>query len=568
MSISENKTEKEKGSRDPKHLNIFSIIRPLTLSVLFILLSFQLSASSKKGYVIEIITSQYKNEMAYLSLHKGDKKLVIDSCLISSRGKAKFKSKKNYLMGEYEIGTKEQPFFRLFFSHSELYYKEKIELGSIDKTIGPYPEVIKHQGSEENAIYLKYQQMLNGQWKNYSSGDEFADHLIEIIKQGIELEGSIVKQYFLFQFPEQADGKTEIIEQILNDKRLINTSILHTYLKNQLNIFNNYSPDDIILLCDVIIQKSREAEIQIYLAYTIFEHFYNSNIMGHESVSVHIADNYFLNDRLKWPDEGGMQLLKLFADFNRSSLIGMNAPSIALYTPTFEKVSITDVTSPYKILYFYNDNCSVCKAETPRLIELLSDIESDYSLFFIYTESDQQRMTEYNNQIKELLIESGNGSESIYFLWDPASESGYERLYSVLRTPQLFLLDDNNTIIGRNLSADNLLTLIEENNSKKNEYPELFDSLFNDKNENEIKEIVDYFYITTYNDPRLYREIMYQLYLYFDTINNDSYKEGLDYLVKKYIIEKSYFWENESINGAKITGSDFIDQLKRTHLTK
>lgn len=491
---------------------------------------------------LTVVSDELKGVQLYLNIHRGAHIYPVDSAILSSKGKAVFKLASAPKAGEYSIATKDSLLYRLFFSTSQN-IREYIDLSDINK----------QKGGIENRIFLTYQQMIADKWREYQNSEQFAEELLSVIKEGLSLEGTLLQIYLLYQFPQQSEENRDIVDLLLNDPRLLNTSILHSFVKNQLTAINSYPIDDIILFCDLFISKSRDSEIKTTLAYLMFEYFYNSNVMGHESVAIHIADNYFLNDYLKWPDEGGLELMKLFTEFNRHSLLGMTAPDITLFTPDFDRISILDSPSEYKILYFYNDNCSTCKHETPRLISTLNGYDN-FSLYLIYTESDFQRMSDYNSSIEERLDTLRDKSTvNVTFLWDPASESGYEKLFSVLRTPQLFLLDRENRVIGRDLSSENLKTILDALIADKNEEIELFKTLFIGASVDEAIVRIDYLYNSLTSDPVLFRDLFYHLYFWLKETDLGDEKAVFRYLAQQYILQKTYLWR---------ANSDFVDKVK------
>jgi hypothetical protein len=69
--------------------------------------------------------------------------------------------------------------------------------------------------------------------------------------------------------------------------------------------------------------------------------------MGHEAVAVHIADNWFLNGRLKLENENLYPILYTYAEFNRSSLVGCDAPALLMEDAEGNPVDVRSVAAPY-----------------------------------------------------------------------------------------------------------------------------------------------------------------------------------------------------------------------------
>ncbi|HRR49819.1 MAG TPA: redoxin domain-containing protein, partial [Bacteroidales bacterium] len=216
------------------------------------------------------------------------------------------------------------------------------------------------------------------------------------------------------------------------------------------------STDSLNAACDYLINISQDTAIQAHIAGHLFNKFYSSPIMGMESVAIHIAKNYFLNKKLNWRGDDGMLFLRLFVEFNENSLIGMKAPELILPDTSGNLHSLRNLDAEYTIIYFYDTDCSLCKKELPKIIEVSNKFKGyDLHIYAVYTQSDVNNLKQF---IKE---EFPKSIDNWTFVWDPDFKSGFHKLYNVLKTPQIFLLDRDKKIIGRNLdhtSLDQLLS--------------------------------------------------------------------------------------------------------------
>ena len=82
--------------------------------------------------------------------------------------------------------------------------------------------------------------------------------------------------------------------------------------------------------CDFLIESSSDSLVRQFVAETIFNHFADSKVMGAENVAVHVFDKWFLSGLVKMQDNNDFVTAKVFADFNRESLLGRNAPAFAI----------------------------------------------------------------------------------------------------------------------------------------------------------------------------------------------------------------------------------------------
>lgn len=201
--------------------------------------------------------------------------------------------------------------------------------------------------------------------------------------------------------------------------------------------------DFIIGNCD---SASREE-----VAVKVFEHFRNSHLMGDENVAVHVAD--------KWIQ--GNSEISLYADFNRSSLLGAKAP--LLPEAGLESFSKDKPT----ILWFYDTDCAKCKLESVKLEDFFLR-RSDCELITFYTGDNPQKW-------KEFISSHFSTVSSARHLCDFSESSDFRKLYSVTATPRMFLIDKEGIIVGRMLDTESLEKLLDERKAReKQAVTELF----------------------------------------------------------------------------------------------
>ncbi|MCF0177238.1 MAG: redoxin domain-containing protein, partial [Bacteroidales bacterium] len=222
--------------------------------------------------------------------------------------------------------------------------------------------------------------------------------------------------------------------------------------------------DSIIHKCDLLIAEGENAENQSKIAGLIFDYFTSSPIMGADGVAVHIADNYFLNKKLSWPNASSYPALFTFAEFNRESLIGNRAPSLDIEDIDGNSLSIPKGEKGLSLLYFFDDHCASCAKETPAIASFLQhyDGAQPLTLYAVYTQSDKESWKKYADLHFNSIT---NPQVRVYNLWDPEATSSFHMKYGVLSTPRLFLVDQENRIVGRMLDSKAIVTMIENDNN-------------------------------------------------------------------------------------------------------
>lgn len=208
--------------------------------------------------------------------------------------------------------------------------------------------------------------------------------------------------------------------------------------------------------CDLLIDSAKDSVLRRHIALKIYDHYLESPVMGDEAVAIHLTDKWFSPGLI---DMGGDEVLlnaKVYADFNRQSLLGMKAPSLVMATPEGDSVRVGGPSGRYRVLFFYDTDCSKCRLETILLRSKLSSKDWPIDFYAIYTGVDAAKWKEW----RESKFNASAGLTRIIHLWDPEISSDYQMKYGVIRTPRMFLIDRSGTIIGRGLDTQALDQLL------------------------------------------------------------------------------------------------------------
>ena len=166
--------------------------------------------------------------------------------------------------------------------------------------------------------------------------------------------------------------------------------------------------------CDFLIESTSDSLLRQFVALDIYGHYRDSKIMGAENVAVHIYDRWFASGAVEMKDEADLSEARAFADFNRRSLIGEKAPSIYMETMDGEVLDVfgpEDGMGSFRILYFYDTDCSKCALETSMLRKLLTNHDYPVELYAIYVGDDRQAWNDY--AAGQLSVDGA------IHLWDP-----------------------------------------------------------------------------------------------------------------------------------------------------
>ena len=207
--------------------------------------------------------------------------------------------------------------------------------------------------------------------------------------------------------------------------------------------------------CDFMISAAGDTLTRSHIAQKLYDHYLNSKVMGDEAVAIYLYDNWFAPGTVRFDSDIDLLNARVFADFNRRSLIGMSAPELELEDIPGRK-AVFPASGRQTVLFFYDSSCSKCNMTAILLRYLLQ--EDDWNLDFcaVYTGTDRSAWESF---VSEQLDFDAPGVR-IFNLWDPELASDFQRKYGVLSTPALFLIDHYGVITGRRLDPVALKQLL------------------------------------------------------------------------------------------------------------
>lgn len=311
--------------------------------------------------------------------------------------------------------------------------------------------------------------------------------------------------------------------------------------------------------CDFLIESTSDSLLRQFVALDIYGHYLDSKIMGAENVAVHVYDKWFSSGAVEMRDEAELSEARAFADFNRRSLIGEKAPSIYMETldgSALEVFGPEDGMGSFRILYFYDTDCSKCALETSMLRKLLTNHEYPVELYAIYVGDDRQAWNDY--AAGQLSVDGA------MHLWDPSLVSDFQKKYGVTQTPRLFLVAPDGIILGRSLDVNALQTLLDgifaprtlEYGTSESEalYDGIFSASGGQPSEGEVKGISDYIADRTLarGDTLLFRQMAGDYLYYLVSHSGEGVKEGLRYHIDRNILSRNV-WKSPD-DSLKVVG--------------
>lgn len=471
-------------------MKVLSVFAPLLISIFFT--NCQLaSANHLENAEINLQIEGASSTWVYLQgVHKNVKSKV-DSTWLDAEGKGFFKYDIPLDQGYYEVVLAENVSFPILLDQDQTF--------SLKTNMEQLVRNMEVQGSEENGLLYKNLQL------DFDLQDRFQVEVLEIQQRGEQqLDQNLIDQlrnkYFaekaaflnnifreypnaLFTKYEKARQDPQHLYIILNDpnldpvqknervlsafwdqvdfsdERLLHTPVIFDKLWQY---FNQFVPDQTeikIQAADVLMEKVMDQPAFYAFFASWLTDDYLPPITGQmdpDALYVHMVNTYLTEKRATWVDSLQIQAW-LFRAKNRSvNLIGKKGANFSAKTPEGMIQSLEDVRSPYVALFFYHYDCDHCIETAPKLAQQYRTLkEQGLEIIAVAMDTPEE---EWMTFIRENEMNFIN-------VTDEDNQAIYDN-YNVWATPEIMLLNQDRTIIGKHLSVDDISVFMEADRMK------------------------------------------------------------------------------------------------------
>lgn len=235
-----------------------------------------------------------------------------------------------------------------------------------------------------------------------------------------------------------------------SDERLMRTPVFSNKLKRFIKDLTFQQPDSVITSAVWLIEQCRANkwffEFAVNWITTQYKPAQNP-MMDAEKVQVALIDRYFTPELAKWSTPENLQSIHEEANKMRQSFLGMTGQNVWGVDPEGKKHQLYDLKTDFKIVYIYTPDCEHCQAETPKLRQVYDEWrEKGLNIFSIASMADREKWKNFRQKYGINWID----------VIDPQLESQYNLKYYIDITPEIYLLDKNNTIIAKNLKPEQI----------------------------------------------------------------------------------------------------------------
>jgi thioredoxin-related protein len=205
--------------------------------------------------------------------------------------------------------------------------------------------------------------------------------------------------------------------------------------------------DTIIKYMDMMLDKTRPDSLMYrYLVEYLSKEFENSNLIGHDAIFVHLANNNQLAGKCTWMDEDLIKRYKMRIEDLEPMLIGTKSVEMVLpdttQTDDFSKYySSYKMPKKYRVLWFYDHTCSHCHKESKELKAVYDSLANigqlDFDVYAVNRTDDIAKWKKYIDDNGYTWINVGGAKGNI----------DWKEVYHITRNPQFYIINQDKIII-------------------------------------------------------------------------------------------------------------------------
>jgi hypothetical protein len=425
---------------------------------------------------IKLTIKNIKKDSAMIAYYHGEKQYVLGN----KNGKNHYIKFNNNGFGEYKSDELKKGMYLLVFPPSNEYVQFLFDGNNLNISLdrNSLQESIRFKNSLSNTLFYQHISFIKKLseerseiLKNLKKGEddeEIAEHMSYLDEKYKQFSSNFFNKYsdnvaakFLkanieIQIPENYKTheerfnyyKTNYFKNIdFSSEWLIRTPFFQKKINIYLEKLTSQTPKDIIKSVDYLIDLStNNTELYQYLVVSFLNKYAKSEMMISESIYAHIAKKYYLSGKATWVEK--KQLHKIVENYNniKNSLLDAKVNDFELISSSGKKSSLYKDNSEYKILYFWESDCSRC-----NLNESFKTKPQNTKVFSIVLDIDK-------NQLKDF-VKTKKQSFTPNIISEKDKPSVLKQLYlnSYLK---VFLLDKNNKIIGKRITIKQAFEII------------------------------------------------------------------------------------------------------------
>jgi hypothetical protein len=181
--------------------------------------------------------------------------------------------------------------------------------------------------------------------------------------------------------------------------------------------------------------------------------------------------------------------------------------------------------------------------ETPRLRALVKEGKYPLQVFAVYVGASAEAWAAYRDTFP-----------GVTHVWDPEITSDWQRLYGVLQTPRMFLVNPSGTIVGRNLDTPALRILLNKEFSSDSyvygepsvmlRYAQFFTPYGDSLKVSHVMDVADYLAARTFGEGNIeaFKQVEGDFLYFLSSQKTEVFRDAAVPFVEKYITKLPDVW--------------------------
>lgn len=473
--------------------------------LLVLLLSLPLFSSA---YNIKVEIENCPEYYIYLGMHKGPDFEVVDS-VPANKGLVEFKGEGKLPIGVYFIVIPPQSRFDFILAENQditIKTDTRSILGSLSIT-GEKQYTLFIELQKEIAAINKARSQLNMELEFYNAVMPDTVQFLKARIDSLNYSQTLLyskykteldeKDYFYkvlnimepfnppdsvkqLQFTNASEHYRYYIEHYLDridftDESLINTPefVFHQQIKDYCFYFFDIRANkvsDVFKDIDDLVAKTEDnIAFRKYILNYLISRYEAPQDLRLEAILVYVYRNYYLIEKPSWVSDQAYDIMKLRIEDIQFNVVGNMGRDLTLNDIHENQHSIYNIDAAYKVLIFWDPDCDLCTDAILKLKEEYINLEAEnMQVVAVYTGTDKEI---WKNYISENELTWVN-------LYDPKHSSNFEQFYGTFKTPRIFVLDDANKILTKDIKPGYIYNFIKSYNKRLTEEKDRFRHMF------------------------------------------------------------------------------------------
>ena len=456
----------------------------VALTLLIAITGVALATAQKTGYKIDVEVEDFAGTEAYLANYFMDKQYIVDTAAAKG-GRFTFEGEEPLKQGTYLLVLPPDNDYAQVQIDDDQRFSLKTDTADLVANM-------RVSGSDENELFYDYLHFLAGMRIGADSlraiqrdsslpeatrlaAEEEGRKLDAAVKarqteikraSGATITAAILRAMEETPMPEFTGTDEEVQQQRylfykkhyfdnvdLGDPRALRSTYLDKRVTYYLDKLVVPAPDSIIKEVDYVLEQMRPSEetFRFYVS-KFLNQFASSKVVGQDAVYAHIGEKYYVGGQAPWSDS--TTLAKIADNVKRIKplLIGKQAPPLTLRDRNDGVVDLYKLATPFTVLFFYDPECGHCKKQTPFVV----DFAEKYKSRGVSTVSVCSKFFPDRDSCWSYVDSKEGMAENMYNAYDPYHRSKYKVTYDITSTPQIYVLDEDKTIVSKRIAAEQL----------------------------------------------------------------------------------------------------------------